>query len=221
MGKYPPKGMHAYGTLFKEDNLEEDYPEMFKMDEFKTLTTFKERIRYCEAFLERIAAGSSRIVYKVDDKMVLKLAKNKKGLAQNEVEADTSESLGVLVAKVYNFDENYLWVEMEQARKMSKGDFKRITGFSFEDYSKAIHNYSIDTVNPRGSRVPGPSEEVLEAMWEDETINGMLQYMPDYDVPAGDLMRTSTYGVVDREWGEDVVLIDYGFNLNVHQNHYS
>lgn len=221
MMRYPVAGQHTFGSMVKEDTIEEDYPEMFKMEEFKSLTTFKERIRYCDSFLERIAAGSSRIAYKIDDKMVLKLAKNKKGIAQNEVEIDTSGELGHLVANIYDSDENYLWVEMELARKMSKEDFNRITGISFEDYCKAVHNYSTDTVNPRGKKVPGPSEEVLEAMWEDESIKGFLQYMPDHDVPAGDLMKTNSYGIVDREWGEDVVLIDYGFNLDIHQNYYS
>jgi hypothetical protein len=223
MGKYPPKGMHAYGQVFKEDSLEEGYPEMFKMEEFKTLTTFKERIRYCEAFLQRISSGSSRIVYRVDDKMVLKLAKNKKGIAQNELEAESSKysDLEGLVAKVYEYDEEFLWVEMELARKMSKGDFERITGFSFDDYSKVVHNHGTDTVSPRTSKVEGPSEEMVGLMWEDDFISSIFQYMPDYDVPSRDLMRTSSYGIVNREWGEDVVLVDYGFNKDIHTNYYS
>jgi len=220
VGSYPPIGQHSYGKMVKEDTLEEDYPEMFKMEEFKSLTTFKERIRYCESFLERIGSGSSRIAYRIDDKMVLKLAKNKKGIAQNEVEVDTSEGLGHLVANIYNSDENNLWVEMELAKKVSKGDFERVTGFSFNDYKKAIHNYSIDTVDFQGRKVSGPPEEVVEMMWDDEFAKGMLQYMPDYSVPAADLMKLSSYGIVNREWGEDIVLIDYGFNEDVQNNYY-
>ena len=60
------------------------YPVSFNMAEFKTLTTFSERIRYCQTRLQRISSGSARIVYKIDNEKVLKLAKNRKGIAQNE-----------------------------------------------------------------------------------------------------------------------------------------
>ena len=62
------------------------YPFSFNMDEFKMLKTFAARIKYCQARLQRISSGSSRIVYKIDSEKVLKLAKNRKGIAQNEAE---------------------------------------------------------------------------------------------------------------------------------------
>ena len=62
------------------------YPVSFNMAEFKMLTTFVERIRYCQTRLQRISSGSARIVYKIDNEKVLKLAKNRKGIAQNEAE---------------------------------------------------------------------------------------------------------------------------------------
>ena len=223
LANYPPIGTHTYGSMVKEDSLNEEYPEMFKMEYFKTLNTFSERIKYCEYFLKRISSGSSRIVYKIDEEKVLKLAKNKKGLAQNKVESDSSNfsDLKGLIAEIYRFDENFLWVEMELAKKMSQGDFKRITGFSFKDFSIAIHNYGVDTINPRGSKTGGVSEEILGDMWENEFVSSVLQYMPNYSIPSGDLMKTSSYGIVNREWGEDIILIDYGFNKEVHNNYYS
>lgn len=71
-----------------ESYLEEDYPTNFDLDEFSKLTSFNKRIQYCKERLKRISSGSSRIVYMVDDTKVLKIAKNQKGLAQIEVEAD-------------------------------------------------------------------------------------------------------------------------------------
>jgi len=105
-----------------EEILNEDYPSSFDMEEFKKLTSFAARIRYCEEHLQRISSGSSRIVYKIDDEKVLKLAKNKKGLAQNEIEVMYGQSydLESTVAHVFEHDENYLWVEMELARKVRK-----------------------------------------------------------------------------------------------------
>ena len=62
------------------------YPVSFNMAEFKTLKTFTARIKYCQARLQRISSGSARIVYKIDNEKVLKLAKSRKGIAQNEAE---------------------------------------------------------------------------------------------------------------------------------------
>lgn len=99
-------------TLLLENDITtpvtEDYPTSFDMDFFKTLPSFNQRIQYCEKYLQRISSGSSRIVYKIDDQKVLKLAKNKKGLAQNETEIDYSSELGEIVAKIFEYHPDYV-----------------------------------------------------------------------------------------------------------------
>ena len=67
-------------------DISEEYPESWNIEDFKKLTSFNARVKYCEEKLRRISSGSSRIVYKIDDQKVLKLAKNKKGIAQNNQE---------------------------------------------------------------------------------------------------------------------------------------
>lgn len=65
-----------------EEPLEEmAYPTNFNFVELDSMRTFAERKRYCEERLQQIGVGSSRIAYKVDNEKVLKLAKNKKGIA--------------------------------------------------------------------------------------------------------------------------------------------
>ena len=88
--------------------LDEEYPQSFNMEEFKTLKSFNARINYCQENLKRISSGSSRIVYMIDDEKVLKLAKNNKGIAQNEVEISYGGdyTLDRIVAEVYESDEN-------------------------------------------------------------------------------------------------------------------
>lgn len=222
MKKYPPVGFTNYGTVMKEDNLEEDYPASFDMEYFKTLNSFNARIKYCEEHLQRLSSGSSRIVYKIDDQKVLKLAKNKAGLAQNELEYDSSgeHMLDEIIAKVFDVDENFLWIEMEFARKMSMGEFKKISGYNFKDFSKALHNYGIDAVTFTGSKF-AISPELVESMWEDEFVYEIFQYIGNYAIPPGDLMKISSYGIVNRGGGDEIVLIDYGFSSEIHSNYYS
>ena len=66
------------------------YPESFDLETFKKIPTFKGRTQYVAERLPKLGAGSSRIVYKIDDGTVLKLAKNQKGLAQNNLEIEYS-----------------------------------------------------------------------------------------------------------------------------------
>jgi hypothetical protein len=205
-----------------ETMLGEDYPSNFNIEEFKSLTSFNQRIQYCEQNLQRIASGSSRIVYKVDDEKVLKLAKNKKGLAQNEVEIEYSQyhDIESIVARVFDYHPDYLWVEMELARKVTKSNFKAATGFNWEDYTKALYNYSLEHTGRRGQR-QDIDKELVSAMWEDEFTYEMFSFIGSYDVPVGDLIRTSSYGLVKRDGREDIALIDYGLTSDVYSSYYS
>jgi len=58
------------------------YPESFSMDTLLSLSSYMKKVWYANTHLQKIASGSSRIAYKIDDEKVLKISKNKKGLAQ-------------------------------------------------------------------------------------------------------------------------------------------
>jgi len=201
-------------------SIQEDYPEMFKMEEFKTLTSFKERIRYCESFLKRISSGSSRIVYKIDDGKVLKLAGNKKGIAQNETEVDFSKETNInyLFAKVYDYDPGFLWVEMQFAKKLTESKFAQINMFSFKDFAAVLKEKYYDVVEFRkGPRPANIHPDIKERIWESEFYKDVTDYMVNFDTPVGDLIKTSSYGIV----GEDeIVLVDFGFTKDVAKDHY-
>lgn len=202
--------------------VDEDYPSSFDMNHFKTLTSFAARIRYCEDHLERISSGSGRIVYKIDDERVLKLAKNTKGLAQNEVEIEYSNYTDIdhIVAQVFDSHPDSLWLEMELAEKLTKPKFKSIVGYDFDDYAGVMRAHH-DDVNGRGRSRMGRNKEVEAEMWEDDDFGyHMLDFIGTYGIPAGDLARISSYGVVRRGGSERVILVDYGLTSDVYDTHY-
>jgi hypothetical protein len=205
-----------------DENMDEAYPTSFNMEEFKQIKSFNQRIQYAEQHLQRLSSGSSRIVYRIDDEKVLKLAKNKKGLAQNEAEVDygTEIYLEGIVANIFEYDENGLWVEMELARKITAGDFKRISGFEFKDFAAALNNYHHERTNFRNGYKMNVDPEIVAQMWEDEFVYGIFQYLGNYDVPVGDLTRLSTYGIVKRDGQDTIVLIDYGLTEDVYNDYY-
>ena len=206
--------------------IDEDYPSSWNIETFNSLMSFAQRIKYCEERLQRISSGSSRIVYKVDDEKVLKLAKNKKGLAQNELEAEYSRynDLSDILARTFDSADDNTWVEMELARKVTPAVFKQVTGFNWEDFKKAMEKQYYRT-NPEKDRWGIADKKVIpdeldQQMWEDEFVYPMLNLMANYDIPVGDLLRTSSYGVVKRDGQDAIVLIDYGLNNEVYDSYY-
>lgn len=209
-------------NIIKKD-IEEEYPVAWNVEEFAKLKSFNQRIQYCQKNLTRISSGSSRIAYKIDDTKVLKLAKNRKGLAQNEVEIRRSQDymLDDLVAEVFNYDPNNLWLEMELARKLTPSLFLKIVGFTFENYAEAVEwaRWELDRENYR--RYSQKRPENLEKMWENDFISRIFDMMNSYDdIVHGDLKAMSTYGVVTRDGVDRVVMVDYGLDKEVYMKHY-
>jgi mRNA-degrading endonuclease RelE of RelBE toxin-antitoxin system len=205
-----------------QTNIDEEYPLNWNADEFAQLRSFNKRINYAQKNLKRISSGSSRIVYQIDDTKVLKLAKNKKGLAQNEVEIDFSEDylFSMIVAEVYDYDPNFLWLEMELARKLTQNLFKKITGFSFKEFSDAI-GYQYAIANPRKSWGRPRQPDNFDQMTEHHFIGNVIDIVGNYaDMIIGDMQRLNSYGIVKRNGMDDVVMIDYGITGKVYDSFY-
>jgi hypothetical protein len=198
--------------------LGEDYPQSFNMKHFKSLTSFKDKIAYCEQHLQRLGSGSSRIVYLIDNERVLKLAKNAKGLAQNAVEIRNADDnmLTGLVPEVYEVDENDQWFETQLAEKMSKGKFQQLIGVSWDIYAKLLHNYATESTSFRATKYKVP-QDIDDESWDNEFIRSMYDYVGNFQNFNHDLLRMSSYGAVK----DNVVLIDSGLNKEVYAKHYS
>ena len=59
-------------------------------------------------------------------------------------------------------------------------------------------------------------------MWNDNDFcYEIFDFIGNYGLPVGDLLRLSSYGVVERDGSENVVIIDYGLTQEVSTNYYS
>ena len=198
---------------------EADYPEGFSIEEFKALPSFRKRVAYARERLGRIGGGSARVVFGVDPNTVVKIATNKKGQAQNEIEVDVHNIGYDIIAEVRDFDsDDYLYIEMERAKKMKKSDWKRLTGHKFEDWMATLHNYMIRRRGDRGWRMPVPDN--YEDIEESELFNDVVVMMADFGMPAGDIMRASSWGIVNRNGKDTPVLVDYGLTQGVYDQYY-
>lgn len=199
----------------------EDYPLSFKQDEFAKLRTFAERIRYCTQHLEKIAAGSGRIVFKIDDKMALKLAKNPKGVAQNLQEAQIGGDhyFQGIVAIVFNSDQQDQWVESELATKLKPTRFKQLTGVEMLHLNMYLINRESEN-NRGGKEIFHIDPQIEEPMHDNQFVADVVELMHNYALNAGDLGRLSSYGEVSRDGQPTVVVTDYGLSDEIYKEFY-
>lgn len=212
-----------YKNVLKEnvEMLDEDYPESFNLEYFKKLPSFNARIKYCQQELKRISSGTSRIAYQIDDDKVLKLAKNPKGLSQNEVEIEFGNNGYVCTATVFDSDDDGYWLEMELALPVSNADFKPLLGLSLPEMQIYLSHYENQYHYSRHySKSNEFNQEVYDWMWEDEFFRSMFEMMGDYDLPAGDFYKKSSYGKVLRDGSPAIVLIDFGLTRGGYATHY-
>lgn len=210
-----------------ENNIEEDYPVEFDMGKFKSIPSFRQRINYCVNVLgPSLGAGSSRRVFPIDDEKVLKLAMNKKGLAQNEAECDWYLQQTGICAKVYDVDDKYRWIEMQKAEKAKPSDFKRLTGYPFK-FLQAFVSWAHTQYARRKDwfRNTDYDEEIGELLDSDEYYDTIFASINDYMCNTGleaygDLQRISSWGIVRENGQERLVLIDFGLNDDVAREYY-
>jgi hypothetical protein len=191
----------------------------FDVNKFKSLNSYAKKIKYAKEMMGKpLGTGSSRMVFIIDDTKVLKLAKNKKGLIQNEVEIGWADDyyFDDILANVIDFDENNLWVIMELAKKVKKSDFKRLWGINFEDMYLYL-NYVYAINHGKRSYI---RDEVKEIMDESEDVSKVVDFMLNGDSLAGDLGNVSSWGLVKRDGVETLVLIDFGITNKIYQSYY-
>lgn len=212
--------------LMNELSLNEDYPTSFDMDKFKGLTSFKTRMDYCKENLQYIAKGTSRAVFKVDETKVLKLAMNRKGIAQNDTEIDLNYRntwYSLILADVIDMHEDSLWVEMELARPVRDEDFKRLVGYGIEEVIDYLYYKYYTLIKPDEGAASFyiPEPEMGKSFEnDDDFINPLVNMMIEHIIDPSDFGKLDSYGLVNREGQETIVLIDFGLTNEVYETYY-
>ena len=210
-----------------EDVLEiANYPEGFDINQFKDLPSFAAKARYLRSHgLDKLGAGSSRAAFIADDTTVIKVAKNKKGLAQNRVEAELSANVSqdAPIAKVKDSDPDNIWIESERARRAKPSDFNSIVGYPMKDIIKALGEMVNSRKNIRvapGSRWYNRDRKLFDELSETPFVSELAEIITNHNLSMGDIDRISSWGVVNRNGTDHLVLIDYGLDDKVWQQHY-
>jgi hypothetical protein len=192
------------------------------LGEFLKIKSFAGKMKYAGEHLTRIGSGTGRVVFDIDGEKVLKLAKNPKGIAQNEAEAgagrypDTHD----IVTEVFEEADNSEWLISEKAKKVNEKRIKDITGIpSLNDVYMYLRNNHEQNKGKRA--IYGLDKEMEELIRENEWVQELENFINNYSQSPGDMGRPSTYGEVLRGGQPTIVLTDYGLNDEVYDTHYN
>ena len=184
-------------------------------------TSFAKQIAYAKQRAARMGAGSSRVAFQIDyqgRKTILKIAKNPKGLAQNEQEAQMlsdwyAKGLNIMIPMI-DYDESSdkpTWLHVELASKAKDSDFVRACGGKLLDLMSYASNYT-----GKRDRFGGDPSKIQDAD-DNEFVNSFVDFCGNYDHPIDDYSRLANWGIFNGQ----PVLIDIGFSKDVMKNHYS
>ena len=144
---------------------------------------------FCRDYLKCIGRGTSRDVYRLNNRQVIKVAKHDYGYAQNASEHDIFNAYGKLgfLNEVTEYADNYLWVIQPLAEPLS-------------DHDECLSNI-VDMVEHIEQSKEYIANDTYFKTVHDFLIETEWRYL--YDIKKQD-----SWGRVDGE----LKLIDYGMN---------
>jgi hypothetical protein len=170
------------------------------IEQLNLLKTQKERLSLAMRQLEKLGEGEGRVVFKLDDGNVLKLAKDKFGLAQNRNEALTYEGLESndiedIVTQIYSNGPGYSFLVSEYARPATDGDFVSKTGMNFDYFSTELE----EVYRAYKARIFDPSQDTSYSKTDLEQ-EGSFSSRSEYEN-----WRTDEDGNIIETEGEEIV----------------
>lgn len=199
--------------------IKEAMSEQFSFERLKQIPTFKGRLDYCQQTCGfRVGTGSSRTCFQLDDNRILKLALNQKGIAQNEVESRRDPNLDSLGLRPQIFDEsdreNNWFIVCEYVLPARVKDFKQTVGLTWKDFKNFVYNCYAE----KSGKDPVIEWDYFYEMMEDnDKLWSIHDYMENYSVPVGDLLRLCNYGLSKNN---GIVILDTGLDDYVWNNFY-
>lgn len=198
----------------------------FSTEYLSQIPSYRQRALYCRQNLgEPIGNGSSRTVFQIDDQRCLKLAKNGKGIAQNELEGEYYKQSFDCFPKIFDQDDNSSWIICEYVLPAKPNDFQHCLSISWDDFQRFIIStcYSYADNKTRQTLTmyeKMDDEEFANLLDTNEYLYEIYNYIVDYQAPYGDLIRISNYGITRRYNQDYIVILDHGLSEQIYNDYY-
>ena len=189
--------------------------------------SFKPIIDYALERATKIGTGSSRIAFEVEYEgrpTILKIARNKKGLAQNEVESKMLSDGYIekmeLTIPLIDYDTTNiqpLWIHTEKANKVTEKKLCKL--LHCDNLFQLIQ--MVKSKYKNSSLYAHYYNELKEINTEDELedlvdlVDNLYSLSNDFDIALGDLQKTNSWGLYKGK----PVIIDIGLSMEVYDLH--
>ena len=203
-------------------------PSDWDSSKFNISNSFKSIVDYALERSKKIGAGSSRIAFEVEYEgrpTILKIAKNKKGLAQNEVESKMLSDGYIekmeLTIPLIDYDTTNiqpLWIHTEKANKVTEMKlckllhcdnlFQLLQMVKSKYKNSSLYAYYYNELKELNTK------EELEEL--EELVDNLYTLSKDFDIALDDLQKTNSWGLYKGK----PVIIDIGLTMEVYDLHY-
>lgn len=205
--------------------IKEAMMDSFSFEELNSLPSFAKKLKYCKQYLgKQIGSGSSRIVFQIDDEKVLKLAKNRKGLAQNEYEYDNYYACDDdVLPRCYECADDYSWIVSEYVLPARVKDFKVVFGMSWRDFNLWLNSTYKQYTRPDNVKFLQcmDYDKWVDTLDNNEAIQPLYNWLTNRTYESmGDLHRKTNWGLTVRDGEPCLVILDNGLSEEIYNNFY-
>lgn len=205
----------------------------FDKDVYNPRVSFAKRIAHAVERAKKMGTGSSRVAFDIEymgRPTVLKIAKNVKGAAQNEAEANLLDDyyvhqLGIAIPLIdYDTDNDQpTWIHTEKATKASEKQLCQLLKcgsrlrnlIDVAAYNAGKSRYSVDHIyNELQTKFKYTDDDIQEF---EEFASTLADLANSFDINLFDFTRAANWGI----YNGNPVVIDLGFTEDVKKAHYS
>ena len=183
------------------------------LKELSRIKDFDERVEFAkeQKGWKLLGTGSARAAFSVNQKLVLKVAINEKGISQNQIEMDPDMQTPC-TAKIYAADGGGRWILFQATKTITEKRFKELTGMGFGSYCKALW---VKFDNNSDPHPPNDFEEIENNPF----FKCVCELVLKNNLLLGDLTESkiSSYGEVDGK----VKVRDFGMDIFLYQSSYA
>jgi hypothetical protein len=186
-------------------------------------------VAYARKYLPELGEGSSRIVFALSGDKVLKISKNKAGIAQNEAEVSifTHSKNNKLVTRIFDFSPDFKWIISELVKPLGRGEFRAITGIDEDWFTYGILDQeSVDhglesklkrlkSDVPRSPKIPA-IQDVLMSPEKLKFVEDIIEMIKTHNLVYPDV-NPSHFG---KTINGKLRFFDYGYTEDVYSKYY-
>ena len=198
-------------------------PEDWDSTIYNPTVSFAKRVKYAKERALQLGSGSSRVAFEIPykgRKTVLKVAKNTKGMAQNNVESEIlgDHILSNIVIPMIDFDETSsspTWIHIEKADKVTPTMFKTLSGG--DDIKTFVSNAAKMAGKYHTYVSDDEIAEIAAKMEDNELLADLVFFIGNYDIIHVDFYALRNWGVYKGK----LVIIDVGLDSKTLKTYYS